>query len=66
MNPEMKIIREVHIQAENFYNDAVKLGDHAAYVARQPARNRLRHPAGACRPSIGFPPSSSRYSIKYG
>jgi hypothetical protein len=30
MNPEMKIIREVSIQAEDFYDDAVKLGDHAA------------------------------------
>ena len=41
MNPEMKIIREVHIQAENFYNDAVKLGDHAAFVLRAQHRSQM-------------------------
>lgn len=41
MNPEMKIIREVHIQAENFYSDAVKLGDHAAYVLRAQHRSQM-------------------------
>lgn len=30
MNLEMKIIREVNIAAEQFYNDAEALGDHAA------------------------------------
>jgi hypothetical protein len=32
MNREMQIIREVNVQAENFYTDAVKLGTHAASV----------------------------------
>ncbi|MBA2287407.1 MAG: hypothetical protein H0W02_18195 [Ktedonobacteraceae bacterium] len=41
MNPEMKIIREVHIQAENFYDDAVKLGDHAAYVVKGQHRSQM-------------------------
>lgn len=41
MNREMKIIREVHIQAENFYHDAVKLGDHAAYVLRAQHRSQM-------------------------
>src|SRR5438270_10701093 len=41
MNPEMKIIREVHIQAENFYSDAVRLGDHAAYVLRAQHRSQM-------------------------
>lgn len=31
-NNEMKVIREVSIQAENCYNDATSLGDHAAYA----------------------------------
>ncbi len=41
MNPEMKIIREVSIQAENFYDDAVKLGDHAAYVLKTQHRSQM-------------------------
>src|SRR6266849_8670813 len=41
MNPEMKIIREIHIQAENFYEDAVKLGDHAAYALRISHRSQM-------------------------
>lgn len=41
MNPEMKIIREVSIQAENFYDDAVKLGDHAAYALKAPHRSQM-------------------------
>ena len=34
MNPEMKIIREVSDQAEEFYADAVRLGDHAAIALK--------------------------------
>ena len=34
MNPEMKIIREVRNQAEDFYDDAIKLGDHAAHALK--------------------------------
>ena len=34
MNLEMRIIREVNIQAEDFYEDAVALGDHAAYALK--------------------------------
>jgi hypothetical protein len=41
MNPEMKIIREVSIQAENFYDDAIKLGDHAAYALKAAHRSQL-------------------------
>ena len=41
MNPEMKIIREVNIQAENFYNEAVKLGDHAAYAIKTQHRSQM-------------------------
>jgi len=41
MNPEMKIIREVNIQAENFYNAAVKLGDHAAYTLKAQHRSQM-------------------------
>jgi len=41
MNPEMKIIREVSIQAENFYDDAVKLGDHAAYALKAAHRSQI-------------------------
>ena len=41
MNPEMKIIREVNIQAENFYNEAVKLGDHAAYALKAQHRSQM-------------------------
>src|SRR5258708_25312700 len=41
MNSEMKIIREVSIQAENFYNDAVSLGDHAAHVLKAAHRSQM-------------------------
>ena len=41
MNPEMKIIREVSIQAENFYDDAIKLGDHAAFALKAAHRSQL-------------------------
>ena len=41
MNPEMKIIREVNIQAENFYNEAVKLCDHAAFVLKAQHRSQM-------------------------
>ncbi|SRR5712692_3121339 len=41
MNPEMKIIREVNIQAENFYDDAVKLGDHAANALKAAHRSQM-------------------------
>ena len=30
MNKDMRRVREINIQAEAFYNDAVELGDHAA------------------------------------
>ncbi len=32
MNLEMRIIREVNIEAEDFYEDAISLGDHAAFA----------------------------------
>jgi hypothetical protein len=41
MNLEMRIIREVNIQAENFYEDAVKLGDHAAYALKDRHRAQI-------------------------
>ena len=41
MNPEMKIIREVSIQAEDFYDDAVKLGDHAAFALKATHRSQM-------------------------
>jgi hypothetical protein len=41
MNREMKIIREVNIQAENFYEDAVKLGDHAAFALKAVHRAQI-------------------------
>jgi len=41
MNPELKIIREVSDQAENFYNEAVKLGDHAATTLRASHRSQM-------------------------
>lgn len=41
MNTEMKIIREVHIQAENFYDTAVRLGDHAAYALKAQHRSQM-------------------------
>jgi hypothetical protein len=41
MNPEMKIIREVSIQAEDFYDDAVRLGDHAAFALKAAHRSQM-------------------------
>src|SRR5258708_30834451 len=41
MNSEMKIIREVSAQAEEFYNDAVKLGDHAAHALKAAHRSQV-------------------------
>lgn len=41
MNSEMKIIREVNIQAEGFYEEAVKLGNHAAYALRVRHRSQM-------------------------
>ena len=38
--PEMKIIREVNIQAENFYEYAIELGDHAAYAFQDLNRSK--------------------------
>lgn len=41
MNREMKIIREVSDQAEKFYPEAVRLGDHAAQALKAPHRSQL-------------------------
>ncbi len=41
MKKEMQIIIEVTRQAENFYEDAVRIGDHAAYVMRERYRSQL-------------------------
>jgi hypothetical protein len=41
MNEKMQIIREVNIEAENFYKDAVMLGDHAAYALRWTHRSQM-------------------------
>lgn len=41
MNPELKIIREVSMQAEEFYEDAIKLGDHAAHALRARHRSQM-------------------------
>jgi hypothetical protein len=41
MNPEMKIIREVSDQAENFYEDAIRLGDHAADALKAQHRSQM-------------------------
>jgi hypothetical protein len=41
MNPEMKIIREVSDQAEEFYADAVRLGDHAAIALKAAHRSQM-------------------------
>lgn len=38
---EMKIIREINIQAEAFYEEAVQLGDHAAYVLGKDRRSQM-------------------------
>lgn len=41
MNFEMKIIREVSMEAEECYLEAVKLGDHAAYALKSRHRSQL-------------------------
>jgi hypothetical protein len=41
MNIEMKIIREVSLEAEECYPEAVKLGDHAAYALKSRHRSQL-------------------------
>ena len=41
MNPEMKIMREVSDQAENFYDDAIGLGDHAANALEARHRSQM-------------------------
>ena len=41
MNKGMQIIREVNIQAENFYEDAIQLGDHAAYALTKAHRSQM-------------------------
>ena len=41
MNQGMQIILEVSNQAENFYNDAVDLGDHAAYALTVRHRSQM-------------------------
>jgi len=41
VNKDMKIIREVNIQAEEFYEDARKLGDHAAYALKGVHRSQM-------------------------
>jgi hypothetical protein len=41
MNREMQIIREVNIQAEIFYQDSVRLGDHAALVIGRSRRSQM-------------------------
>ena len=41
MNREMQIIREVNIQAENFYEDALQLGNHAAHALRKEHRSQM-------------------------
>lgn len=40
-NNEMKVIREVSIQAENCYSDAIKLGEHAAYALKASHRSQM-------------------------
>ena len=38
---EMQVIREVNIQAEAMYENAVQLGDHAAYVLGKKHRSQM-------------------------
>ena len=40
-NREVKIIREVNNQAEEFYQDAVNIGDHAAFAIGRSHRSQL-------------------------
>ena len=41
MNREMQIIREVNIQAEEFYQTAQDLGNHAAYALKAAHRSQM-------------------------
>jgi hypothetical protein len=41
MNPEMKIIREVSVEAEDFYEKAVELGRHAAETLKARHRSQM-------------------------
>ncbi len=41
MNPEMKIIREVSVEAEDFYDKAVELGQHAADALKSRHRSQM-------------------------
>jgi hypothetical protein len=41
MNREMQIIREVNSEAEKFYDEAVKLGDHAAHALKARHRSQM-------------------------
>ena len=41
MKQEMQIILEVNTQAEQFYEDAIQLGDHAAYAVKKKHRAQL-------------------------
>jgi hypothetical protein len=41
MNPEMRVIREVSMQAEGFYEDAVQLGNHAAHALKAAHRAQM-------------------------
>ncbi|TMC18902.1 MAG: hypothetical protein E6J34_16145 [Chloroflexi bacterium] len=41
MNKNMQIIREVNIQAEYFYANAIQLGNHAAYALKKSHRSQL-------------------------
>lgn len=41
MNTEMQILREVNIAAENFYEDAVEHGKHAAYALTKERRSQM-------------------------
>ncbi len=40
INKEMRRIREISIQAEALYEDAIRLGDHAAYAFKDLSRSR--------------------------
>lgn len=41
MNREMQIILEVNIQAEKFYDQAIRLGEHAAFVLGRDRRSQM-------------------------
>ena len=40
INKEMRRIREISMQAETLYEDAVRLGNHAAYAFKDPSRSK--------------------------